>query len=180
MANYKNVGNYKPVSAGIWELIEDYSFTSNISTKTFSFTGVDFNSHSMLVLILDGKVTGAMDLYLKVGGKTADYFYDGVRHQAGATTEIDAGSQAQIVIMSTAMLGGANATINGIIEIMQDRTSVQSIQVHSRMGSSDKEGFEILSSFQASSIASLAEIIVNVSANNISNGRMTLYKVKRT
>ena len=77
---------WETASSVLWSALADYEATSAESSHTFSFTAVDFDDDSYLVLELDGGVTlgtVALDLTIE-NNQTASYHGSGRRLKQGA------------------------------------------------------------------------------------------------
>lgn len=168
---------------GLWEAIADYEASSAEASHTFSFTAVDFDDDSMLVLVLDGSITlGTFALQMTinaVGG--GNYHGGGRRIQGGTETLISFGSTDFFPIANTALFNAVNENFFGIIQIGLHKSGNQDrpLIISEIVGGSQTGDDKIFGNVSTAN-SDIDEIVISTPATTWQIGtRMTLYKVAR-
>jgi len=174
---------YQAAGGGLWEAIADYEATSAEASHTFTFTGVDFDDDSMLVLVLDGSITlGTFALQMTINGVGGGNYHGGGRRiQGGVETLLTFYSTDFFPIADTALFNSVNENFFGIIQIglhksgSQDRPLIISEVVGGSQTGDDKIFGNV-----SDPTGDIDEIVISTPATTWQIGtRMTLYKVAR-
>ena len=170
-------------SSTLWSALADYEATSAESSHTFSFTAVDFDDDSYLVLELDGGVTlgtVALDLTIE-NNTTASYHGSGRRLKQGAETIFDIASASAFPIGSANLFNAVNEGFFGIVQIGLHKAGSQDRpQIMSNVSCGAQRASEFIFGNLASSTSSISRIDVSTASSSWQIGtRMTLYKVAR-
>ncbi len=183
MANYKKTGNYKN-SGGLLQLIENYTFGSTITTKTFTISpALNMDDHSMLMLVMDVSATASLALQAQVNGyTTSTYNWDSNSTKDAANTPTTGTSDTSIEIVSTALLSTAGAPVHVVMYIMLNKSgSNDRITIHSHAVSPTAVAIQECGGGNTTAVTEIDAVTIKVSTSSLqANGRMTLYKVKRT
>ncbi len=178
------VSNNKLVRhAPTWTVLGDYEASVEEASHDFTFTAVDFDDDSKLVLIVDISAVLVLSLRMQINDDTSsNYFTDGRLIAGGVETLIDLNGKASFQILSTDILSAVN--IGGFAEITiglnKAGTSDRPIFI-SKGGSGSGPKSEDVSGTLNKAIANISSIKVTTSTSNWQIGtRMTLYKVSRT
>jgi len=162
----------------LWEVIEDYENTGTITTKTFNFSNIDFDTVSKLVLVFDGKATLGLNLQLRFNLDTgANYYYEG-RRISGTETLISGATQSSIQLASSTIFATGQIMF-GVVEIgFSDQGDARPMLISTMTSGGSAQ--EQMTGILAATEAGLTDITILVSTSSIAVGaRMTLYKVKR-
>ena len=180
---YDGGGNVAAVAApaGGLEVIEDYQATVAEGTKTFSFTAIDFEDVSQLILVIDGSPTATFQLQMQYDSEINTY------HNMGRSIPWTDGGSPQInIIDSTDAFSilsgsiGANAPFTNEIKITLSKNA------------SINEPFANIVTTYANTQVVLGSVLGNNDTSDISSikiftststwkigTRMTLYKKNR-
>ncbi len=185
MGNYKNVGNYKPsASGGVWEVIENYKQVSTGSSKAFSFSEIDHDNYSMLVLVFDLGTSASLALQLQFNTlTTASYQWTGYTNLNATEATVTANGDTSIEIASTALIISANDSVKGVVKIFLNKAGTkQRIGCLSEVTNSALDGYQkIQGSNNGDSVSGISEVLIKTSTSTWkADSRFTLYKVKRT
>ncbi len=164
--------------ASLWTALADYEASVAEGTTTLSFTAVDFDDDSKLVLVIDIGTTLTLNLLMQVNSVTASgYFTDGSRISAGSQTIIDVNASSSWQIGTSTMLDGTqSACIFVEVGLTKAGNTRAKIVTHGYGG--DK--FESVGGESDAAIASISQLVVFTSTSTWKIGtRMTVYKVAR-
>ncbi len=180
MGNYKNVGNYKPT--GTWEQIADYEATSAEGTKTLSFTAVDYNDHSMIVLVLDASVTLSLSVLMRINAiANANYYQDANYVADGTATVDDISAATQFTIANSAVFGAVDECGSTIVIIKLNKGGANqypTISIEAQSGFDDHR--YVGGGNLKEDVASISSLVVYTNTSTWKIGaRMTVYKVAR-
>ena len=166
----------------LWELIEDYEAGSAEASHTFTFTALDMDDHSELVLIMDISPTVILNLQCQVNGHVAANYQDiGVSTaQGGLNTVIDNTNQTAATLISSATLGAGNrsAFCETHFGLTKAGTGDNILFSSKSMGLLTIQ--EVTGHSLDSAKTEISSIKILTSTSTWQTGtRMTLYKVKR-
>ena len=169
--------------SGLWTVLGDYEATVAEGSHTFSFSAVDFDDDSELMLIIDLDPTAAFNLLLRVNGNsTSNYFVDGSRISVNAETLIDLNTQSSFQLASNSVFSLANREGFVIAHIGLTKagttTDVPIIQSFAQGGPATAH--ESAGGMLNVNTTSISSIVVLTSTSTWKIGsRMTLYKLAR-
>jgi len=164
---------------GLWTVLGDYEAASAEASHEFTFSSIDFDDISKLVLVIDGGSTAALALQLRINTiVTNTYYTDGRLIEGGTETIIDLNTQVAAQIISANLLDAAREFV-GTIDIYSSKT-IGRCSMHSMMGSPTKLGNEVVSNILTDIISALTAVEVRTSTSTWKIGtRFTLYSVAR-
>jgi len=86
-----------------YRVLDDHIATGAESTHTFTpATALDFDDISRIVFVMDGDVTGNLEMLIRINGlSTASYMWTGIQSSSGVNTGFTAFSQTASEIMPT-------------------------------------------------------------------------------
>lgn len=94
-------------SGGLLSVLGTYVATSAEATHTFSFTPVDFEDDSLLILEFDGNTNTVMAINIRINGESGNvYLTDGTSVAGGTQTIIDYNNQPEGSLLSDAWQAG--------------------------------------------------------------------------
>lgn len=174
-----NVNLANPV---LMTVLADYEATSAESTHTFSFSAVNFNDDSEIILIFDMSIS-AVDSFiqLQIDGETgADYFKDGRQSRGGTITAIDDNMDNEYTIAENLITNAVARGMFGIVRVglskggAIDSPIIQS-NIATEIGQDNSGGYLTVDK------NNIASLLLKLSVNNWRIGtRATVYKVART
>jgi len=177
------MSTYAPASGGgssLWSVLGTYEAASAEASHLFSFTAVDFDDDSELVLVYDCSATLQLALQCRVNAIAGvAYYQDGRRITGGAETLLDISGVSEWELLSTTALTGVNVPGAGVAHILLpkggtlDRVKIINHSIASVVN-------EQLSGAMITATTSLTSVEVLTSTSTWEIGaRFTLYKVAR-
>ena len=168
-------------AAGILSVIETYEASVAEAAKTFTFTAVDFDDDSELLLVMDFNVAGAGVLSMAYNGITGTaYAIDGRAIKAGVETLIDLNAQAAIQIASSALLTDAEDEAFLIVHIGLSKASATIKRIISFCeANGPQQSYEATAGHNNTTSTSISSIEITSTVNWNIGSRMTLYKLAR-
>lgn len=166
----------------LWSVLGDYEATEAEASHNFSFTAVDFDDDSKLVLVIDMQATAQLALLLRINEQTgSSYHFDGSRITGGAETLIDGSADSSFTIGSTSVINSADRNIGIIIDIQLAKGGVNDYPlIHSRGEFGNLAGTENVSGALIVNSTNIVDIDILTSTSTWKVGtRATLYKVAR-
>jgi len=168
--------------AVLWEVLGDYEAGIAEASHVFSFTAVDFDDDSKIVVVIDGTPTDALALQMRINTlATTVYFSDGRRITGGVETLIDINSANELQLGSSALINGGNNPFTGEAIIFLNKAGTQDRPaVISSFSSSGSLGGEVYASMVNSNEVSITDVEIRTSTSTWKIGtRITVYKVAR-
>jgi len=169
---------------GSWSQIADYEATVAEGSHTLSFTAVDFDDDSMIVLVIDGSATAALGIRMTINNLSAANTYKADGRVIGAGVESI--TQFSGTFFNLAEAGGgdvsADATFNSITRITLNKSGTNDFaQIDYSMYTDVEEEAVVVGGVLKSAISSISslEIVTSTSTWKIGT-RFTVYKVSRT
>jgi len=161
-------------------VIETHEATTTESSFVFSFSAIDFDDDSYLILEFDGATSASLDLQLRFNtNATANYYTDGSVMVGGVQTLIDLNTQTAGRIMNTVSARGCFCFVK---IFLIKAGSVNSVMYRSNgyfdgLPTSENESGQLFNQ----QIASLTSVEVRTSTSTwTADTRITLYRVKRS
>jgi len=169
-------------SIPIESIIGNYQATIAELTHTFNFTAVDFDADSEISIMIDGAITAAAALQLRINGEVGtDYFTDGREILAGAETLIDVSAANQGQIMSTAALVGVSEKFSAKIILSLSKGGGTVHAPRALVQGSGGGTMSIASSITLNiDSVSISSVTILATANWNIGTRITVYKKSRT
>jgi len=161
-------------------VIETHEASGTESSHVFSFSAIDFDDDSYLILEFDGATSASLDLQLRFNtNATANYYTDGSVMVGGVQTLIDLNTQTAGRIMNTN--GGRGCFV--LVKIFLIKAGVINSVMYRANGyfdgipTSENETGQLFNQ----QIASLTDVEIRTSTSTwTAETRITLYRVKRT
>ncbi len=177
MVNYK----FRLAGSGLLTAIESYEASSAEATHTFTFTAIDFDDVSHLLLVIDGSTTAAQQLLLVFNADTSSLYYtDGTSTTGGAETLLDINAAASGEIFSASELYAANQYYLAYIIIGINKGATLDAPTAIINGSVYGRARQSITRLHADH-ADISSIEIKTSTSTWKIGtRMTLYKVARS
>ena len=126
MGNYKVTANYKPSAggSGLITSIGDYVAGSAEGSKEFTISGVDFDTHSYILVVFDGSITAAAAVLMQLNGQIgSDYRMDGRRLTAAVETLLENNAGTSHELCSNTLCSQADDSFVGEVKIYHDQAS---------------------------------------------------------
>lgn len=160
----------------IWTVIETYEAALAEADHTFTFTGIDFDDDSKLVLNYDITGTLAFTLQLKINALVVGYFFDGSSFSGGTETQLHSNAGTDWPIGSVV---GVNEETDGVAQIQLskggslDRPTMVCHEAHT-------DGSRAFGGGINAAVTSITDIVLETSTSTWQAGsRATLYRVRR-
>jgi len=163
----------------LWSALGDYEAVIAEGSHNFNFPAIDFDSDSMLVLVIDLGASAALNLLMRINSvATGSYFTDGRKIAAGVETLVDLNAQTSALLASSTILSGATSTafIKALIGTSKITANNPTMIISQGAGSGSNEQLNS----NGPVVVSITDITVLTSASTWKIGtRMTLYRVQR-
>jgi len=177
-------GVYAEIPKASMVLIEDYETTGAEASKVFTFTAIDFEDVSELILLIDGAATAALAVQLRINTVvSANYYDDGHRLTNSVETLIRNNAQTALTVASATMLAGAYG-FSSKSRIMLEKAQAAAAHfpiIYSEANSSNTYAWERYSSILNLNQTSISSVEVRTSTSTLKAGtRISLYKVMRS
>jgi len=165
------------IGGGLVTLLVDYEATATDVTKSLSFTAVDFNDDSEILIILDGITAGAVNFNFQITGEaTGNYFGDGAKIVAGVETLLDQNSFTGCDIVETSILDAADRPFFIVIHLGLNKGGVPNHPMFTSIARGHL-GQQVLSGSLRVNKTSIGSVLFG--GNWKSGTRVTIYKIKR-
>jgi len=164
----------------LWEALGDYEAATAENSHTFSFTAVDFDDDSMLVLVIDVVATASFILGMRLNtDATANYYNDGRQIIGGTETLLDINAQNEWEIADANLITVGNENTFAIIQLaLHKGGTLDRGTMHAMV--STGSGQRVVDGFFDVNTSSLTDVEVLTSTSTWKTGsRITLYKVPR-
>ncbi len=170
--------NYKSRSATLTS-IATYVATGAEATKTLSFSALDFDSDSEILVVVDGGATASLQLELQINGLTGSvYYHDGSYISGSTETLVQANTTAFWPLASTTLIPAANSNFFGTIKIGLNKAGNLDRPMYSSQFQGD--GTQVMGGQHAATISSINSITIKTSTSTWQIGtRITVYKLSR-
>lgn len=163
-------------------VIGDYEAAIAEASHSFTFTAVDFDDDSEVMIIIDGSVTAAAAIQVRINSEAgASYFQDGRRIASGVETLIDQNSENEFDVCSATMLQNGGDGFFAVIKISFNKSGT----LDRPRIISESVGGSVLANEQVSGMfnvatATLTDIVMRTSTSTWDIGtRITVYKLSR-
>jgi len=165
----------------LWQLIEDYESPSPADfNHTFTFSPVDFDNFSMLVLISEMSITAGSGQYTLIvnGIVTGNYFQDGRTIKAGVESFIDFNTEKFFRLATNSIIDNINIVVHNICYITLNKGG--EVGFSSFTNGIDKRASQISTGKLSVTQTDISSIRIGGRIRGLQTGtRATLYKVAR-
>ena len=165
----------------VLSVIETHEAAIAESTFTFSFSAINFDDDSELLLVIDASVTLLLELFLRINAVSTGYYSDGRRITGGTETLIDNNNTAGYQIASSTLFAAVNDTGHAEIRIgLTKGGTFDRVIFDGSIASGSLAMGEKKSGMVTGAISSLTDVVVLTTTSTWQVGtRMTLYRVRR-
>jgi len=166
-------------STSLWTVLGTYEASSAEASHTFTFTAVDFDDDSLLILEFDGNTDSIMGINIRINGESGSvYLTDGTSVAGGTQTIIDYNNQTEGSLLSDAWQVGNGRAFCVVANISLSKPSADKYpQILSR--ACMWEGEQTSRVNVSVNTSSITDVEILASGDWEIGARATLYKVAR-